>query len=58
MQAASPVPAPLSFARASLWHMGLKNPFAATKRSALATVLNVFLWVGMFGLASILTLPR
>ena len=31
---------------------------AHAKGSILATVLNALLWVGLFGLASILTLPR
>ncbi len=34
------------------------NQLLHAKGSTLSKVLNVLLWVGMFGLASILTLPR
>jgi hypothetical protein len=34
------------------------NRLAPAKGTIAATVLNVFLWVGLFGLGSILTLPR
>jgi hypothetical protein len=34
------------------------DPLAPAKGTIVATVLNVCLWVGIFGLASLLTLPR
>jgi hypothetical protein len=34
------------------------NRLAPAKGAIVATILNVFLWVGLFGLGSILTLPR